>query len=129
MNDFIKVIGSATTGIILTAAVFLFGGNGAPLVVDQPSAEAPKALAGDVRCPSPPRTGGAIFVAFSKGPVISEGGGGGKAVEALNCDYMGQWSYTVDADGRETLQKYAGPDSPIIFDQEAQINRVLADLN
>lgn len=128
MNDLMKYIGSGVAGIVLTAAVFLFGG-GSDQSAAPPQDAAPKALAGNVECPRPPRTGGAIFVVFDKGHIVAEGGQSGKVVQALNCDYNGEWSYTIDADGRETLQKYNGAGSPIIFDREDTINRALADIN
>ena len=130
MSDFIKG-GIASAFLTLALVVGLGGGSDTKYIQVEPSVEAPKQIAGDVKCPTPPRTGGAIFVVYGKGSVLKEGSSGASNVEFLNCDYAGEWSFTVDADGVEQLQNYAGPGaipSPRVFTSQLEINRVLTDL-
>ena len=130
----IKFAGGGLVGMLLTIGILSGSGTARETVLPPDTGPVPKAIAGDVKCPKPPRTGGAIFVVYGKGTVTKEnpdGAGLNAVVETLNCDYNAEWSYTVDADGKEVLQNYAGPGAipaPRVFSTTLEINRVLADL-
>lgn len=128
MSDLHKFVGTAMVTVVLTVTAMLgFGSGGGDTKYVTATPPAPMALAADVRCPSPPRTGGAIFVDLAKGVVHSDGNG--QRTEYLNCDYAGEWSYTLRADGIEQLAKYKGDGSPYVLTTTGEINRALADLH
>ena len=126
MNDWQKWFGGMFTGGVLMIAAFLGFGTSEKVVEVTPVQPAPMALAGDARCPSPPRTGGAIFVTVASGVVHADGAP--VRVNFLNCDYAATWSYTVRGDGEEQLANYMST-PPVVYTNKGEITRVLADLN
>lgn len=135
MEDLKKYGGGLLAGLVLTVmAVFGLNVGGKtdtetkylPLVIT-PTAQAPMALAGDARCPSPPRTAGAVFVEYGK-TIVHLDGVQTQRQEVLSCDYAGEWSYVLRADKTEQVVHYKGAGSPASYNTEAEINAALADL-
>lgn len=119
--------GSAVASAILAGAAFLSGtspfsnrteinnsGDGATIIAKAPATD---------QCPSPPRTGGAVFTAkatYAVGPT-----GQDKEFGTLSCDY-GDYNYVLRSDGTEMLSKVTVP--VVLWTEKEDVDAALAEL-